>query len=112
MKIIIQVQLPERIVIYEQNDSDGMLYRVKEKIPQKSECSLLVATSSALLLCQDAKLAMVGGKNLASWDVPASIRYVKVTTVDNKETLLMGLANGEVRYLFICIKCYLIVIIY
>ncbi|XP_077302268.1 intraflagellar transport protein 122 homolog [Arctopsyche grandis] len=90
------VQLPERIVIYEQSDTDGMLYRVKEKIPQKAECSLLVATSSALLLCQDAKLLMIGGKNLASWNVPASIRYVKVTTVQNKEALLLGLANGEI----------------
>ncbi|XP_077301549.1 intraflagellar transport protein 122 homolog [Arctopsyche grandis] len=90
------VQLPERIVIYEQSDTDGMLYRVKEKIPQKAECSLLVATSSALLLCQDAKLVMIGGKNLASWNVPASIRYVKVTTVQNKEALLLGLANGEI----------------
>ncbi|XP_077302264.1 intraflagellar transport protein 122 homolog [Arctopsyche grandis] len=94
--LYIQVQLPERIVIYEQSDTDGMLYRVKEKIPQKAECSLLVATSSALLLCQDAKLVMIGGKNLASWNVPASIRYVKVTTVQNKEALLLGLANGEI----------------
>ncbi|XP_077302310.1 intraflagellar transport protein 122 homolog [Arctopsyche grandis] len=90
------VQLPERIVIYEQSDTDGMLYRVKEKIPQKAECSLLVATSSALLLCQDAKLVMIGGKNLASWNVPASIKFVKVTTVQNKEALLLGLANGEI----------------
>lgn len=95
-----QVQLPERIVIYEQNDSDGMLYRVKEKIPQKSECSLLVATSNALLLCQDSKLIMVGGKNLASWNVPASIRYVKVAPVQDKEVLLLGLANGEVIFIF------------
>lgn len=46
------VQLPERVVVYEQGDVDGMLYRVKEKLPQKTECSLLVATSDALLLCQ------------------------------------------------------------
>lgn len=47
-----QVQLPERVVVYEQGDVDGMLYRVKQKLPQKTECSLLVATSDALLLCQ------------------------------------------------------------
>lgn len=47
-----QVQLPERVVVYEQGDVEGMLYRVREKLPQKTECSLLVATSDALLLCQ------------------------------------------------------------
>lgn len=46
------MQLPERVVVYEQGDVEGMLYRVKEKLPQKTECSLLVATSDALLLCQ------------------------------------------------------------
>lgn len=39
-------------MVYEQGDLEGMLYRVKEKLMQKSECSLLVATSDALLLCQ------------------------------------------------------------
>lgn len=48
----VQVQLPERVVVYEQGDVEGMLYRVKEKLLQKTECSLLVATSDALLLCQ------------------------------------------------------------
>lgn len=49
---MLQVQLPERVVVYEQGDPEGMLYRVKEKLVQKSECSLLVATSESLLLCQ------------------------------------------------------------
>lgn len=83
-----------------------MLYRVKEKIPQKSECSLLVATSNALLLCQDSKLVMVGGKNLASWTVPASIRYVKVAPIHDKEALLLGLANGEVISNFLLCLIY------
>ncbi|KOB69743.1 Uncharacterized protein OBRU01_16397 [Operophtera brumata] len=56
------VQLPERVVVYEQGDAEGMLYRVKEKLPQRSECSLL------------------------SWTVPAPIRYVKVTTLYFEET--------------------------
>ena len=52
----LQVQLPERVVIYEQGDLEGMLYRVKEKLVQRNECSLLVTTSEALLMCQVGQL--------------------------------------------------------
>ncbi|GBP32902.1 Intraflagellar transport protein 122 homolog [Eumeta japonica] len=92
------VQLPERIVVYEVGDSDPdcMLYRVREKIPLKQECSLLVATGDALLLCQDTKLVMIGKKIPKTWTVPAPIRYVKVTPLYSEEVLLLGLLNGEV----------------
>ncbi|KAJ2954458.1 hypothetical protein O0L34_g2734 [Tuta absoluta] len=90
------VQLPERVVVYEQGDSEGMLYRVKEKLPQKSECSLLVATSDALLLCQDTKLTMIDRRLPKSWTMPAAIRYVKVTTLHFEEVLLLGLLNGQI----------------
>ncbi|KAH9637322.1 hypothetical protein HF086_006966, partial [Spodoptera exigua] len=91
-----QVQLPERVVVYEQGDVEGMLYRVKEKLPQKTECSLLVATSDALLLCQDTKLSIIGRQMPKSWTVPAPIRYVKVTTLYFEEVLLLGLMNGQI----------------
>ncbi|CAH2035326.1 unnamed protein product, partial [Iphiclides podalirius] len=90
------VQLPERVVVYEQGDADGMQYRVKEKVPQRSECSLLIATSNALLLCQDNKLSMIGKRTPKSWSFPAPIRYVKVTTLYFKEVLLLGLLNGQI----------------
>ncbi|CAH0401916.1 unnamed protein product [Chilo suppressalis] len=90
------VQLPERVVVYEQGDVEGMLYRVKEKLPQKTECSLLVATSDALLLCQDTKLVMIGRRLPKSWTVPTAIRYVKVTTLYFEEVLLLGLLNGQI----------------
>ncbi|CAH0716484.1 unnamed protein product, partial [Brenthis ino] len=90
------VQLPERVVVYEQGDLDGMLYRVKEKLVQKSECSLLVTTSEALLLCQDTKLSMIGAAMPKSWTVPSPIRYVKVTTLYFEEVLLLGLLNGQI----------------
>ncbi|XP_052752603.1 intraflagellar transport protein 122 homolog [Galleria mellonella] len=90
------VQLPERVVVYEQGDVEGMLYRVKEKLSQKTECSLLVATSDALLLCQDTKLVMIGRQIPKSWTVPAPIRYVKVTTLYFEEVLLLGLLNGQI----------------
>ncbi|XP_046977398.1 intraflagellar transport protein 122 homolog [Vanessa cardui] len=90
------VQLPERVVVYEQGDLEGMLYRVKEKLIQRNECSLLVATSEALLICQDTKLSMIGSKLPKSWTVPAPIRYVKVTTLQLEEVLLLGLFNGQI----------------
>nr|XP_032527265.1 intraflagellar transport protein 122 homolog isoform X2 [Danaus plexippus plexippus] len=90
------VQLPERVVVYEQGDPEGMLYRVKEKLVQKSECSLLVATSESLLLCQDTKLVMIGLKIPKSWTVPSPIRYVKVTSLYFEEVLLLGLLNGQI----------------
>ncbi|KAL0902620.1 hypothetical protein ABMA27_000448 [Loxostege sticticalis] len=90
------VQLPERVVVYEQGDVDGMLYRVKEKLSQKIDCSLLVATSDALLLCQDTKLVMIGRRVPRYWTVPTPIRYVKVTTLYFEEVLLLGLLNGQI----------------
>ncbi|XP_039763440.1 intraflagellar transport protein 122 homolog isoform X2 [Pararge aegeria] len=90
------VQLPERVVVYEQADQHGMVYRVKEKIVQPNECSLLVATSEALLLCQDTDLAIIGAKIPKSWTVPTPIRYVKVTTLHSREVLLLGLMNGQI----------------
>lgn len=52
--LIDQVQLPERIVIYEltAGDATGMHYKVKQKIHIKVECNLLVVCSEHLILCQ------------------------------------------------------------
>ena len=49
-----QVQLPERVIIYElyTGDSTDMHYRVKEKLNQKLDCSLLVICANHLVLCQ------------------------------------------------------------
>lgn len=73
-----------------------MLYRVKDKISQKSECSLLIVTDSSLLLCQDTKLLLIDGRGPSNWQFTASIRYVKVTYLNHKEVLLLGLSNGQV----------------
>ncbi|XP_072931134.1 intraflagellar transport protein 122 homolog [Epargyreus clarus] len=95
-KTRLAVQLPERVAIYEQSDTDGMLYRVRDKMTQKMECSLLVATSDALLVCQDTKLIMIGIQTPKTWNMSAPIRYVKVTTLFFEEVLLLGLLNGQV----------------
>ncbi len=49
-----QVQLPDKIVVYElySDDAADMHYRVKEKIHRKFECNLLVVCSHHIILCQ------------------------------------------------------------
>ena len=48
------VQLPERVVIYElySGEATDMHYRVKEKISQKLDCTLLVVCTNHIVLCQ------------------------------------------------------------
>ena len=48
-----QVQLPDRIVIYElySEDAADMHYRIKEKINKKFDCNLLVVTANNIILC-------------------------------------------------------------
>lgn len=49
-----QVQLPDKIVVYElySDDAADMHYRVKDKINKKFECNLLVVCSQNIILCQ------------------------------------------------------------
>ena len=49
-----QVQLPDRIVIYElfSEDANDMHYKVREKINKKFDCNLLVVCASHIILCQ------------------------------------------------------------
>ena len=53
MIVCIQVQLPDRIVIYElySEDAADMHYRIKEKINKKFDCNLLVVTANNIILC-------------------------------------------------------------
>ena len=46
------MQFEEKIVIYELEEGSSMHYKVKEKIQRKVECSLLVACTLHLVLCQ------------------------------------------------------------
>ena len=49
-----KVQLQERIVIYELHGSENsdMQYRVRDKINQKIDCTLLVVCTNHVVLCQ------------------------------------------------------------
>ena len=54
VKISFQVQLPDKIVVYElySDDAADMHYKVKEKINRKFDCNLLVVCSQNIILCQ------------------------------------------------------------
>lgn len=100
------VQLPERIIIYElmKGDSNDMHYRVKEKINQKVECTLLVVGANHVVLCQEKRLQCMSfqGVREREWVMEAAIRYIKVTGgPPGKEGLLVGLKNGQVVKIFL-----------
>ena len=63
--LTLQVQLPDRIVVYElySDDMADMHYRVKEKINKKFECNLLVVCSQHIILCQ------VTASDTKSWKI-------------------------------------------
>ncbi|XP_066600383.1 intraflagellar transport protein 122 homolog isoform X2 [Prorops nasuta] len=51
------VQLPERVIIYEPSgSSDGMHYRIKEKLNQGLNCNFFVVTTDHLVLCLERRL--------------------------------------------------------
>lgn len=100
------VQLPERVVLYELSSAENqpMHYKVKEKIAQKFDCSLLVVCSQNLVLCQDTRLQSLdfAGVLQREWIMDSFIRYIKVTGGPyGKEGLLLGLKNGQVWRIFL-----------
>ncbi|XP_037078773.1 LOW QUALITY PROTEIN: intraflagellar transport protein 122 homolog [Pollicipes pollicipes] len=105
-KTRLAVQLPERVIIYElyTGDSTDMHYRVKEKLNQKLECSLLVICANHLVLCQDRRLQCLNlsGEREREWVMDSMIRYIKVIGgPPDRECLLIGLKNGHVYKIFI-----------
>lgn len=77
-----------------------MHYRVKEKITQKVDCSLLVVCTNHLVICQEKKLLCLtfSGNKEREWVVESAIRYMKlVGGPPGKEGMVFGLQNGQVR---------------
>ncbi|GAB1599701.1 intraflagellar transport protein 122 homolog [Argonauta hians] len=100
------VQLPDKIVIYElySNEPSDMRYKVKEKIRQKFDCSLLVVTSQNIILCLDKRLQCLTfqGTKVREWDLESQMRYIKVIGGDiGKEGLLVGLKAGQIMKIFL-----------
>lgn len=100
------IQLSDRIIIYElsHDNSYDMHYRVRERVHQQLECSLLVVTSIHFVLCQERKLQQYdfSGKKEREWVLDAAIRYIKLLGGERgREGLLVGLNNGQVLQIFL-----------
>lgn len=99
------VQLPECIVVYQVGaDPRDMQYKVKEKVHQKVDCSLLVVCARHLVLCQERHLQCLSlqGTRERQWLLPAAIRYIKVLGgPPGREGLLVGTKDGQVLQLLV-----------
>lgn len=79
-----------------------MHYRVREKISQSLDCSLLVVCSEHLVVCQERRLLglMFSGERYREWMMDSPIRYIKVAGgPPGKEGLILGLKNGQVIHI-------------
>ncbi|XP_043287356.1 intraflagellar transport protein 122 homolog isoform X2 [Venturia canescens] len=99
------VQLPERVIIYEPSgNTEGMHYRIREKLSQTLECNLLVITSNNLVLCLDKRLRSLSfsGAIEREWILDSPITYIKVAGGPaGKECLIAGLKSGQVMKIYV-----------
>ncbi|KAI1301651.1 Intraflagellar transport protein -like protein [Halotydeus destructor] len=100
------IQLSDKIVIYElcPDPSSNMVYKVKDKINKRVECTLLVIGDTSIVLCQDKKLQCLNfqGHMEREWHVDSYIRYIRATGgPPGKEGLLLGLKSGQIVHIFI-----------
>lgn len=76
-----------------------MHYKVKEKITQKLDCSLLVICTEHLVICQEKLLQSMSfsGSIEREWNLESAISYIKIIGGPPKqEGLILGLKNGQV----------------
>lgn len=81
-----------------------MHYRVREKITQRLDCSLLVVCTKHLVICQEMKLQCVlfTGQREREWIFDSPIRYIKVVGGPaGQEGLVLGLKNGQVWKIYL-----------
>lgn len=104
------VQLPDRVVLYRLlddgtiRDPHDMQYVVATTLRRALECSLLVATSDRLILCQEKKLQLLDfdGRLEREWVFDATVRYIKVTGGPaGGEGALIGLKDGTIVKIFV-----------
>jgi intraflagellar transport protein 122 len=100
------VQLQERIVVYELHGSESsdMQYRVRDKIQQRIDCTLLVVCTNHVVLCQDKRLLCFdfSGEREREWAMDCQIRYIKVIGgPPSREGLLVGLKDGQVFSIYL-----------
>lgn len=82
----------------------SMHYKVRDRINQKFECTLMVVGANCVILCQEKKLQCINfqGTLEREWSVDSFIRYVRLTGgPPGKEGLLIGLKNGSILQIFV-----------
>lgn len=94
-KCRLAVQLSERVIIYEPtNSTDGMHYRICEKLNQALSCNLLVVTANNLILCTERRLQSLSLSGIVEreWILDGLITYIKVVGGPvGQECLIAGL---------------------
>lgn len=89
------VQLPERVIVYEPSgNSEGMHYRIRDKLTQSLNCNLLVVTTNHLILCLEKRLQSLTftGVIEREWILDGAITYIKVVGgPSSQECLIAGL---------------------
>lgn len=102
------VQLPERVIIYEPSGtSEGMHYRIRDKLNQILNCNLLVVTSNHLILCLEKRLQSLSFSGIIEreWILDELITYIKVVGGPaGQECLITGISFEK----FIIIFYYII----
>ncbi|KYN08527.1 PREDICTED: intraflagellar transport protein 122 homolog [Cyphomyrmex costatus] len=98
------VQLPERVIIYEPSGTDGMHYRIRDKLNQTVNCNLLVVTSNHLVLCLERRLQSLSFTGIIEreWILDGLITYIKVAGGPaGQECLIAGLKSGHVMKIYL-----------
>ncbi|XP_046605986.1 intraflagellar transport protein 122 homolog isoform X1 [Neodiprion virginianus] len=99
------VQLPERVIIYEPSgNSEGMHYRIRDKLPQSLNCNLLVVTTNHLVLCLDKRLQSLTFTGIIEreWILDGVITYIKVAGgPSGQECIIAGLKTGYVSKIYL-----------
>ncbi|XP_001602472.1 intraflagellar transport protein 122 homolog [Nasonia vitripennis] len=99
------VQLSERVIIYEPSgNTEDMHYRIRDKLAQSLECSLLVVTTNNLMLYLDKRLQSLSFTGIIEreWILDGPVCYIKVVGgPPGQERLLAGLKNGQVMEIYL-----------
>ncbi|OTF79442.1 hypothetical protein BLA29_002016 [Euroglyphus maynei] len=97
------IQLAKRIVIYETNEGE-LNYRIKEKMNIEIDCTILMLCSSNLIVCHENQIQSLNfnGQLEKEWNFKCSVTHIKsVGGVPTKESLLIGLKDGQVLMIFL-----------
>jgi intraflagellar transport protein 122 len=100
------VQLNEKIIIYSVSPDDpyDMKYKAHKKISKKIDCHNLFVFSHHLVLCFDKKIQLLAFNGVLEreWILESNIKYIKpLSGPAKRESLLVGLADGQVVKIFI-----------